>query len=147
MAILVVILVLMLGSANKLKTPRTINLSGDVTGSTNFDGSGNVTIQTEQSNIAVLTGSITIEASGSLTKDISYPSGFNMDNSIVISGALMGNSGKGYNYYGTYTNSGDGLNSAYTRRINLAPENVVLYVKNPNSSSLTVNYKIVLMKI
>ena len=40
----------MLGSANKLKTPRTISLSGDVTGSTSFDGSGNVTIPTSVKN-------------------------------------------------------------------------------------------------
>lgn len=33
-------------SANKLATARTITLSGDVTGSTSFDGSGNVTITT-----------------------------------------------------------------------------------------------------
>jgi hypothetical protein len=32
------------GTATKLATARTITLSGDVTGSTSFDGSGNVTI-------------------------------------------------------------------------------------------------------
>ena len=34
----------MLGSADKLKNPRTISLSGDVTGSASFDGSKNVSI-------------------------------------------------------------------------------------------------------
>lgn len=41
-----VILVLMLGTANKLKTARQIALTGAVSGSTNFDGSGNVNINT-----------------------------------------------------------------------------------------------------
>lgn len=36
----------MLGTANKLKTARQIALTGAVSGSTNFDGSGNVSIST-----------------------------------------------------------------------------------------------------
>ena len=38
-ATLLVILVLMLGTANKLKTARQIALTGAVSGSANFDGS------------------------------------------------------------------------------------------------------------
>ena len=38
-------------TADKLKTPRNIAVSGAVTGNTNFDGSANVTITTELSNI------------------------------------------------------------------------------------------------
>ena len=36
----------MLGTANKLKTARQIALTGAVSGSANFDGSGNVNINT-----------------------------------------------------------------------------------------------------
>ena len=63
LAILPVILVLMLGSADKLKNPRTISLNGDVTGSTNFDGSGNVTVETNLANVAVATGTVRVYSS------------------------------------------------------------------------------------
>ncbi|WP_238326842.1 hypothetical protein, partial [Paenibacillus graminis] len=39
-------------TADKLKTPRTIGLSGDATGSTSFDGSTNATITVVLPNIA-----------------------------------------------------------------------------------------------
>ena len=40
----------MLGSATKLETARNITLTGDVTGSASFDGSKNVTIETDIKN-------------------------------------------------------------------------------------------------
>ena len=46
MVLLVVVLV-MLGTATKLKNARKIGLSGAVSGNANFDGSGNVNIETE----------------------------------------------------------------------------------------------------
>ena len=43
------------GSASKLKTPRNIALAGAVSGNANFDGSGNITINTElKENTAVV---------------------------------------------------------------------------------------------
>lgn len=58
----------MLGSANKLKTPRTINLSGDVTGSANFDGSGNVTIPTSVKNSTTQTTVVNTTKNGTAFK-------------------------------------------------------------------------------
>lgn len=49
----------MLGTATKLQTARTINLSGDVSGSANFDGSGNITIPTSIKDPTTQTASFT----------------------------------------------------------------------------------------
>ena len=63
----------MLGSATKLQTKRNIKLQGAVSGNADFDGSGNVVIETAQANIAVITGSFSIEAStAKKVKTISY---------------------------------------------------------------------------
>ena len=84
-----VILVLMLGTANKLKSARQIALTGAVSGSTNFDGSGNVTITTKQANIAVITGSTTTTSDSlTATTKVNYPNGYNVNNCVVIS--IMG---------------------------------------------------------
>ncbi len=71
-------------TATKLQTARNIKLQGAVSGNTNFDGSGNVTITTTQSNIATLTGT----ANGN-NLEINYPSGFSKDNCICISVMLQ----------------------------------------------------------
>lgn len=80
-------------TASKLATARTITISGAVSGSTTFDGSGNKTITTTQSNIAVLSGTVTVAGTtqdggsyhyGTGTKTLSYPSGFNADNCVVL---------------------------------------------------------------
>lgn len=55
---LLVLVVVMLGTATKLATPRKISVSGAVSGSANFDGSGNVQINT---NIPVTKQVITKE--------------------------------------------------------------------------------------
>jgi len=52
-------------TASTLETPRTITLSGAVTGSTTFDGSSNVTISTSATNDPTLT--LSGDASGSAT--------------------------------------------------------------------------------
>lgn len=76
-------------SVDKLKTARNIALSGAVSGNVNFDGSANVTINTTQANIAVLTGTIQMPEAGSSILNgetsVSYPSGFNKDNCCVLS--------------------------------------------------------------
>lgn len=137
------------GTATKLKTPRNIAISGAISGNANFDGSGNVNIVTKQANVSVLTGELTIPASTSNNKIITYPLGYNKANCIEISTAIMNktNETKGYNYVGLYTNSSDGLANAYYRRLNLIDSGINLYVTNPNTSNITVLYKIVLMKI
>lgn len=63
-------------TADKLKTARTISLTGDATGSTSFDGSGNVSITVDLSDTGVTAGSygsatsiptFTVDAEGRLT--------------------------------------------------------------------------------
>lgn len=44
------------GTATKLQTPRTISLTGGVTGSGQFDGSGNLTITTTVANVVDIDG-------------------------------------------------------------------------------------------
>lgn len=145
---LLVILVLMLGSANKLKTARQIALTGAVSGNTNFDGSGNVSITTKQANIAVLTGNFSLNSSG-YTSDINYPDGYNKNNCIVIAFGLVtqnDSNAKGYNFGGTYSDSGDLLNNALSRDVSLRDSQIRIRVKNPGNSG-NYTYKIVLMKI
>lgn len=57
-------------SADKLTTPRTIALTGDVTGSVSFDGSGDVSIVTTEKNSGVTAGTytkVTVNAKGDVT--------------------------------------------------------------------------------
>lgn len=63
-------------TADKLKTARTISLTGDATGSTSFDGSGNVSITVDLSDTGVTAGSygsatsiptFTVDVEGRLT--------------------------------------------------------------------------------
>lgn len=57
-------------SATKLQTARTISLTGDVTGSVNFDGSGNASMTTTKKNSGVVAGtyrSVTVDAKGDVT--------------------------------------------------------------------------------
>lgn len=102
----------------------------------------------ELNNIAIVSGTITsIGASSSKTANINYPAGYDYDNCVPVALGLNGVDNKGYNYFGTYKDSGDVLTSAYKRRLNLTSSNMILTVYNPNSSQLNVKYKIVLMKI
>lgn len=58
------------GTATKLATPRTISLTGDVTGSVSFDGSGNAAIAAAYKNSGVAAGtyrSVTVDAKGNVT--------------------------------------------------------------------------------
>lgn len=52
-------------SATKLQTPRSISLTGDATGSTSFDGSGNVNIAATLTAASVLSKLLTVDGSGS----------------------------------------------------------------------------------
>ncbi|MGG3725172.1 hypothetical protein ABES20_14555, partial [Geobacillus stearothermophilus] len=57
-------------TASKLQTARTISLSGDVTGSTSFDGSSNVSINATLANSGVTPGTypkVTVDAKGRVT--------------------------------------------------------------------------------
>ena len=155
-----VILVLMLGTANKLKTARQIALTGAVSGSTNFDGSGNVSIITKQANIASVTGELsTIPASGESTSfntaTLDFPSGFNSDNCIVI-GWYVHHKTEDPNAYGKafgYTNPLDsrtwlrgGVASMVTFN-HKGNGKITFTLEAPFTSSYTYEFKIVLMKI
>ena len=138
----------MLGSANKLKTARQIALTGAVSGSVNFDGSGNVSITTKQANISVLTGNFFLDSTG-YTADINYPNGYNKNNCVVIAFGLVtqnDSNAKGYNFGGVYSDSGDLLNNALSRDVSLRDSQIRIRVKNPGSSG-NYTYKIVLMKV
>lgn len=139
----------MLGSADKLKTARQIALTGAVSGSANFDGSGNVSITTKQTNIAILTGNFSLNSSTGYTADINYPDGYNKNNCVVIAFGIVlrdDSNGKGYNFLGNYTDSGDALNNALNRSVNLRNSNIHITV-NETGATGNYTYKIVLIKI
>ena len=149
----------MLGSATKLQTTRNIALIGDVTGSTNFDGSGNVTITTDLANVAMLTG--TISGNGTetiISKNVNYPAGYNKDNCVVIA-AMAHNSA---NSTGIISSGSLFESSSYTTgglpmqvilrsdEIGIKCRNVLVYDDNSTmvpSINGSFSYKIVLMKI
>lgn len=136
-----VILVLILGTANKLKTARQIALTGAVSGSTNFDGSGNVNINTTQSNIKVLSGSVNL-TNGSGMADLEYPSGYNSSNCVPISIGCTRSSSSNYYEFGHVASSF--ILGAY-----LNPTKIQVKSFSPNNVGPTGNipYKLVLMKI
>ena len=148
----------MLGTANKLKTARQIALTGAVSGSANFDGSGNVSITTTQANIAVLTGTITGTANNSSSEqgniNINYPTGFNSNNCVVIAIGLSRKDDNTPFNYGVLSASDSAIArvaGAIGRTVQLGADNMTLrtyfYFGSPQNESVTYNYKIVLMKI
>ncbi len=93
--LLVTVLVLVLvalgnsATATKLATARKIEINGAVKGSSEFDGGNNINIITEQNNIAIINGKITLqmEAGNSIEigeANVEYPFGFTKDNCIII---------------------------------------------------------------
>lgn len=154
----------MLGSANKLKTPRQISMSGAVSGSANFDGSGNVNIVTTQANIAVLTGSLdatTQQQDKSYRKTINYPQGFNYNNCIVIAHAIDNEDEHIRWGTGATFDSISYINGAMPCYVSLVESGIDIRIKNiivsdnetnPDDVLVfpltgTYNYKIVLLKI
>lgn len=149
----------MLGSATKLQTKRNIKLQGAVSGNADFDGSGNVTITTVQTNIAVLEGNISLDAN---TNDnvsnnkmqqtqwsIDYPAGFTKDNSILLCFSGRFYTTKGYAFGDA---SGSGFDSvgmvtgAIPRDITFGDKlNCQAY--NMATSTKTFYYKIVIMRV
>lgn len=72
-----------------------------------------------KSDFSKLEGSFTVNQSSSGAKTLNYPSGFTKDNCVAIACGIDAVAGKGYNYVGQYNDSSDGLNSSFTRRLNL----------------------------
>lgn len=86
-------------TATKLQTARTISLTGDVTGSASFDGSGNITIYTTVSSTGVPVGTIIF------TGRTSAPSGYLICNGSAISRSTYSAL---YSAIGTSYGSGNG---------------------------------------
>lgn len=143
-------------TATKLQTSRNIALSGAVKGNANFDGSGNITINTSQNNIAVLTG--TVNGKG---VDIEYPNGFTKDNCVCICAMLQNpnnpNGAWGICNGGTFT-SASYVTGALPLKIVLSTK-IGIQVRNinisdgteqtvlANSTTADFKYKVILMKI
>ena len=97
---------------------------------------------------AKITGSMTIEANSNKSVTINYPSGFTKDNCYVVACGIQATENRGYNFIGIYKDSLSLLMNAYHRYVNTTDSGINLIVENPNtSSSRTVTYKILLMKI
>ena len=148
MGILLVILVLMLGSADKLKTARKIALTGAVSGSANFDGSGNVSISTTQNNIAILTGSF----KGNTT--VNLPKGFTSKNSVILSVMLNNPLNQNWGVESTFDSSNT-ITGCLPVKAYIRDSSLVLTCKNINiidgespsiGESINLNYRILLMK-
>lgn len=85
-------------SASKLQNSRNISLSGAVSGSASFDGSGNVNINTNQSNIAILNSTNVFKnGNGVYIANFSFPEGFTRENCVPIA---VGFYNYGWDYYG-----------------------------------------------
>lgn len=152
-------------TATKLQTARSIAIGGAVKGSANFDGSGNITINTSQNNIALISGTIKLKANTSekatenmctyTDKAINYPSGFSVNNCVVISYGRQNNSNYGYAYgWDNYLNSMDHLIGILPMKINLYGSSTTEYsnkirlqMGNLTTKEVEISYKIVLMKI
>lgn len=153
-ALLVVVLV-MLGTASKLQNPRNIQIQGAVSGNANFDGDKDITINTKQSNIAILTGNITTPAAGNnalnATAKLAYPSGFNKNNCVIIS--LMSRNTaiaeRGYCTVGATGTSGEMQKGNYGLQAQLTDSeiSVQVYKINANEASKSISIRVVLMRI
>lgn len=145
-------------TSTKLATKRTIAVSGAVSGSTQFDGSGNVIITTKQANIAVLTGNLVTKGEGTTENpefsnaQIDFPEGFNPQNCVVISLGLR--KGTNNNTYSFGTTSP--LDPRTWLRNGLPAmvifdykqdKKITLTIETPFTEAYTYSYKIVLMKI
>ena len=155
LALLVVVLVIH-GSATKLQTSRKIKLQGAINGNADFDGSKDIVINTEQKNISILTGNITL-AQGNLDSSetteikLEFPEGFNKDNCFVIAQGIKvkANTTNGFSYGSTSETDvftwADGL---LPYRIILGDSNGKILIKIDNyTDKREISYKIVLMKI
>lgn len=88
LAIFLATFLLMLGSATKLKTARTIGISGGATGTaTSFNGTGNITIPVTSLDATKLTGTANIDTNGNASTSTKLRTARN----IALTGAVSGN--------------------------------------------------------
>lgn len=149
-------------TASKLATARNIKLQGAVNGNANFDGSGNITITTKQTNIAIITGSvdITMTQGGEQVykgqKFINYPTGYNKDNCVVISAETQWATGKFFGYGSITHYPGSMLSGIIEKGVTLRDTDILLNARYDGlnvggeaniTETRTQNFKIVLLKI
>lgn len=70
-------------AADKLTTPRTITLSGDISGSVTFDGSENVSIDTSINNNKVALEDLSTEVQSLLASAFDFKGGLSLNSSIL----------------------------------------------------------------
>lgn len=99
-----------------------------------------------KNNFVTIQGKINIDAQVTGSASISYPEEFDFENTVFISCGLSVIDKNGYNYIGSFENSGDIQFNAYTRRVNLRENDIYLSIANPSNSTKTVQYKITIMK-
>lgn len=144
-------------TASKLATARNIKLQGAVNGNANFDGSGNITINTTQGNMTVVKGDIVSNGkSNTVIKTIPFPSGFNKDNCMVVSVMLELENSTVIWGYGSTFNSTSWVGGSISKRVSLQNEIVLeirhLYADDTGEffdqlSAATFHYKILLIKV
>ena len=128
-------------TATKLQTARSIAIGGAVKGSANFDGSGNVTINTSQNNIFVLSATGTLN-NGYGYFEVPYPNGLNEDNCTVISLAIKGIVEDGW--------CENAFSGSYLLESRLYINKIVLkcnYLLDNGGSNKNVTIRAILMKI
>ena len=94
-------------------------------------------------NFKVLTGSVTIPANSNKVIDIVYPEGFNKDNCVVVSTMTT----SGYLSNNKYIYPANTALAEAVPTVTLGDEDISLNLVNGSSSnSITLNYKITIMK-
>ena len=126
-------------TATKLQTARSIAIGGAVKGSANFDGSGNITINTSQNNIFVLTGTVELK-NGVGSTSINYPTGCNKNNCIPFLSGL--------NTSGTYYDYGN-IQSTCVTGVRMTDSNIQFNCGSHDDvgPTGTKSFRVVLMKI
>lgn len=135
----------MLGTATKLKTARTISLSGDITGSASFDGSNNISINATHSKIKKIESTALRVSGTSATIKIVYPDGYGPTSCVVLACGVLdsdNSSNPAYTYGDTDVN-GNTLKCS----INLTTNFIEAKITKNTSNVTYVDLKIILMKI
>lgn len=140
-------------TASKWQNARKITLAGAVSGNVNMDGSGNVTINTSQSNIVAIDIDVQTPAAGAettkVTAEVNYPSGFTRDNSMII-GLMSYNHSVSPVSWSTAGATGSSAEiGSYGLRGRLTSNKVYVEVHKVNSqeASRTITIRVLLMKI
>ena len=141
-------------TATKLATARNIKLQGAVSGNTNFDGSGNVVINTIQDNILIIIGTIEMpEANSEVITgkiEIKYPNGLTKDNCMIIS--LMSHNTLHNDWWSTSYNSkySDSMTKGSGDLVaTLKPNNITVASNKVSTQEdrKDVTFKLILMKL